>query len=43
MSPRFTEGFVKSAGDYLRVGDKIKVKVLSVDERGKVSLSIKQR
>jgi polyribonucleotide nucleotidyltransferase len=37
-----TEGFVKSAGDYLRVGDKIKVKVLSVDERGKVSLSIKQ-
>ena len=37
-----TEGFVKSAGDYLRVGDKISVKVLSVDERGKVSLSIKQ-
>ena len=37
-----TEGFVKSAGDYLRVGDKVKVKVLSVDERGKVSLSIKQ-
>jgi len=37
-----TEGFVKSAGDYLRVGDKVKVKVLSVDERGKISLSIKQ-
>lgn len=37
-----TEGFVKSAGDYLRVGDKISVKVIGVDERGKVSLSIKQ-
>ena len=37
-----TEGFVKSAGDYLRVGDKVQVKVLSIDERGKVSLSIKQ-
>ncbi len=37
-----TEGFVKSAGDYLRVGDKIKVKVISIDERGKISLSIKQ-
>lgn len=37
-----TEGFVKSAGDYLRVGDKVKVKVVGVDERGKVSLSIKQ-
>lgn len=37
-----TEGFVKSAGDYLRVGDKISVKVVGVDERGKVSLSIKQ-
>lgn len=37
-----TEGFVKSAGDYLRVGDKVKVKVLSIDERGKISLSIKQ-
>lgn len=37
-----TEGFVKSAGDYLRVGDKVKVKVVGVDERGKISLSIKQ-
>ncbi|MBU9888854.1 MAG: polyribonucleotide nucleotidyltransferase [Candidatus Omnitrophica bacterium] len=37
-----SEGFVKSAGDYLRVGDKIKVKVVGVDDRGKVSLSIKQ-
>ena len=37
-----TEGFVKSAGDYLRVGDKVKVKVLSIDDRGKISLSIKQ-
>lgn len=37
-----TEGFVKSAGDYLRVGDKVQVKVVGVDDRGKISLSIKQ-
>ena len=37
-----SEGFVKNAGDYLKEGDKVSVKVLSVDERGKVSLSIKQ-
>jgi polyribonucleotide nucleotidyltransferase len=35
------DGFVKSPGDYMRVGDKVTVKVLSVDERGKISLSIK--
>ncbi|MFZ5802934.1 MAG: polyribonucleotide nucleotidyltransferase [Candidatus Omnitrophota bacterium] len=37
-----SEGFVKSAGDYLRVGDKVSVKVIGVDDRGKISLSIKQ-
>ncbi|HOG23359.1 MAG TPA: polyribonucleotide nucleotidyltransferase [Candidatus Omnitrophota bacterium] len=35
------DGFVKSPGDYMRVGDKVTVKVLGVDERGKISLSIK--
>ena len=36
------EGFVKSITDYLRVGDKVSVKVVSVDDNGKVSLSVKQ-
>ncbi len=36
------DGFVKSPGDYLRVGDKVSVKVTSVDDRGKVSLSAKE-
>lgn len=36
------DGFVKSPGDYMRVGDKVTVKVLGVDERGKISLSIKE-
>jgi polyribonucleotide nucleotidyltransferase len=36
------EGFVKSPGDYMRVGDAVTVKVVGVDERGKISLSIKQ-
>ena len=37
-----SEGFVKSVNEYLRTGDVVPVKVISVDERGKVSLSIKQ-
>lgn len=37
-----TEGFVKSVVDYLKVGFKVPVKVIGVDDRGKVSLSIKQ-
>jgi polyribonucleotide nucleotidyltransferase len=36
------EGFVKHVEDYLRTGDDVPVKVISVDEQGKVSLSIKQ-
>ncbi|WP_018661887.1 S1 domain-containing post-transcriptional regulator GSP13 [Heyndrickxia acidiproducens] len=35
-------GFVKDIHDYLKVGDEVQVKVLSVDEAsGKISLSIK--
>jgi S1 RNA binding domain protein len=34
--------FVKDIKDYLKEQDKVKVKVLSVDEGGKISLSIKQ-
>ena len=33
---------MKSAADYLRVGDMVPVKVIAVDENGKISLSIKQ-
>jgi S1 RNA binding domain protein len=34
--------FVKDIKDYLKEQDKVKVKVLSVDDGGKISLSIKQ-
>lgn len=37
-----SEGFVKSVADYVRVGDIIPVKVINVDENGKISLSVKQ-
>jgi len=36
------EGFVDNVADYLRTGDIVPVKVIGVDDRGKVSLSIKQ-
>src|SRR5579875_3626455 len=37
-----THGYVKDIHDFLKVGDEIKVKVLSVDEEaGKIGLSIK--
>ena len=34
--------YVKDVHDFLTEQDKVKVKVLSVDERGKIALSIKQ-
>lgn len=36
------EGFVKDVTEYLRVGDMVPVKVVSIDDQGKISLSIKQ-
>jgi polyribonucleotide nucleotidyltransferase len=36
------DGFVKRVEDYLKEGDVVKVKVIGIDERGKISLSIKQ-
>ncbi|MBI3307705.1 MAG: polyribonucleotide nucleotidyltransferase [Candidatus Omnitrophica bacterium] len=36
------EGFVKDVTEYLRVGDVVPVKVMSIDPQGKISLSIKQ-
>lgn len=36
------EGFVKKVEDYVKVGDVFPVKVIGVDERGKINLSRKQ-
>ena len=37
-----SDTFVKDVRDYLKEKDKLKVKVLAIDENGKISLSIKQ-
>jgi len=34
--------YVKNVEDHVKVGQKVKVKVLSVNEKGKISLSLKQ-
>ena len=34
--------YVKEIGDHIKVGDVVKVKILSVDAGGKISLSIKK-
>ena len=34
--------YVKDINEHLKVGQEVKVKVLSLDEKGKISLSIKQ-
>lgn len=34
--------FIKDIKDVLKLGDKVKVKILNIDEQGKISLSIKQ-
>ncbi len=34
--------YVKDINDHIKVGDDVKVKVLSIDPKGKISLSIKQ-
>ncbi len=36
------EEYVKNIGEYLKENQKVKVKVLSVNEKGKISLSIKK-
>lgn len=37
-----SDTFVKDVRDYLKEKDKLKVKVLAIDDSGKISLSIKQ-
>lgn len=34
--------YVSDVNDYLKIHDKVKVKVISVDDKGKIALSIKQ-
>ena len=34
--------YVKDVNDFLKEQDKVKVKVLSVDDKGKIALSVKQ-
>ncbi len=36
------DAFVKEIKDYLKEGDRIKVKILSADDKGKIGLSVKQ-
>lgn len=36
-----TNGYVHDIHEYVSIGDEIKVKIISVDEEGKISLSIK--
>jgi len=36
-----SRGFVKSVSDVISVGQKLNVKVISIDERGKIALSLK--
>lgn len=36
------DAYVRDVRDFLKEGDKVRVKVVSIDERGKMALSIKQ-
>lgn len=38
---RMAEGFVKDPSDVVQIGDKVKVKVIEIDEQGRVNLSMK--
>ncbi len=37
-----SDNYVKDIREYLKEQDKVKVKVISIDDKGKISLSIKQ-
>ena len=39
---RFSNDYVKNAADVMRVGDTIKVKVIEIDDKGKIKLSHKE-
>lgn len=37
-----SSNYVKEINDYIKIGDQVKIKVINIDERGKIGLSIKQ-
>ena len=37
-----SEGYVKNVDDVLKVGDRVDVKVISIDSQGKINLSMRQ-
>lgn len=37
-----SDGFVRDIGEFLKVGDTVRVTVLNIDERGRISLSVKR-
>lgn len=37
-----SSNYVKEINDYIKIGDQVKVKVINIDERGKIGLSIKR-
>ena len=37
-----SDGFVKDINDYLKVGQEVSVKVCSIDEKGRIALSLKK-
>ena len=37
-----SDGFVKDINDFLKIGQEVTVKVCSVDEKGRIALSLKQ-
>lgn len=37
-----SSNYVKEINDYIKIGEQVKVKVINVDERGKIGLSIKR-
>ena len=37
-----SDKFVKNAEDVVKIGDKVKVKLIKIDEMGRLNLSIKQ-
>lgn len=37
-----SSNYVKEINDYIKIGEQVKVKVINIDERGKIGLSIKR-
>lgn len=37
-----SDGFVKNISEYIKIGESVKVKVIKIDENGRIALSLKQ-